>query len=170
MHRLRPVHTHICTCTVPLGHMGWTEVFAHLKACFNDGEWQHADTSHSSGTRSKQNSFASIGRSVQKIVLLQGVEGAEVDAHTRDAADKWLSERQSGKHYIKMKKSFGLKLWNVGLVKPPIVIKHKYDQWQLNVCIHAASGFISADIFVNVEMNKHSLGKLPSTDWRNSLS
>lgn len=63
-------------------------ISSHLEACLDDCEWQHADTSHSSGTRSKQNSLASIGCPVQEEVLLQGVEGAEVDAHTGDAAHK----------------------------------------------------------------------------------
>lgn len=61
---------------------------AHLEACLDNCEWQHADTSHSSGTRSKQNSLASIGRPVQEEVLLQGVEGAEIDAHAGNATHK----------------------------------------------------------------------------------
>lgn len=69
------------------------ETVAHLKARLDDCEWQHADTCHSSGTRSEQNSLGSVGRPVVEVVLLQGVEGAEVDAHPGDAAHKRLPER-----------------------------------------------------------------------------
>lgn len=73
----------------------------YLKACFDHSEWQHADTSHSSGSCSQQNSLASIGRPVEEKVLLQGVEGAEVDAHPWDAAHKWLPERKEyNKHVL----------------------------------------------------------------------
>lgn len=68
--------------------MQFLETGAYLKACLDDCEWQHADASHSSGTRSKQNSLASVGCPLLEVVLLQGVEGAEVDANPGDAAHK----------------------------------------------------------------------------------
>lgn len=64
------------------------ETVTHLKACLDDRERQHADTSHSSGPCSEQNSLSSVGCPVQEKVLLQGVEGAEVDANARDTAHK----------------------------------------------------------------------------------
>lgn len=67
---------------------------SYLKACLNDCEGKHADTSHSSGSYAKKNSLSSIGFSVQQEVLLQRVEGAEIDAHAWDAAYKRLSEEK----------------------------------------------------------------------------
>lgn len=75
---------------------------AHFKACLDDCEWQHADASDSSGTCSEQNSLTSVGCPVQEVVLLQGVEGAEVDAHPRDAAHKRLPERERETEVLKI--------------------------------------------------------------------
>lgn len=61
---------------------------AHLKARLDHSEGQHADASHGSGPRSQQNCLSSVGRALQEVVLLQGVEGAEVDAHAGNAAHK----------------------------------------------------------------------------------
>lgn len=66
------------------------ETVTHLKACLDDRERQHADTSHSSGPCSKQNSLASVWCPVQEEMLLQRVEGAEVDANPGDTAHKRL--------------------------------------------------------------------------------
>lgn len=63
---------------------------AHLKARFDDGERQHADAGHGSSAGAQQHGLAGVGRPVQEVVLLEGVEGAEVDAHARDAADERL--------------------------------------------------------------------------------
>lgn len=65
---------------------------AHLKACFDDSEWQHADAGDGSSTGTQQHSLTGVGLPVLEVVLLQRVEGAEVDAHARDAAEKWLQE------------------------------------------------------------------------------
>lgn len=65
---------------------------AYLKAGLDDGEGQHAHTSHGPGARPQQHGLASVGSSVLEEVLLQGVEGAEVDAHARDAAHERLQE------------------------------------------------------------------------------
>lgn len=66
------------------------DVLAYLKAGLNDSKWQHAHTRHSPGTCPQQHGLGSVGCTVLKEVLLKGVEGAEVDAHTRDAAQKRL--------------------------------------------------------------------------------
>lgn len=63
---------------------------AYLKASFDDCERQHADASDGSSAGTQQHSLTGVGRPVLEVVLLQGVEGAEVDAHTGDAADKRL--------------------------------------------------------------------------------
>lgn len=68
------------------------DVIAYLKAGFNDSKRQHAHTSDGPGTCPKQYGLCNVWCMVLKEVLLQGVEGAEVDAHTRDAANKWLPE------------------------------------------------------------------------------
>lgn len=68
---------------------------AHLKARFDDGERQHADAGHGSSAGAQQHGLAGVGRPVQEVVLLEGVEGAEVDAHARDAADERLQEGTS---------------------------------------------------------------------------
>lgn len=73
---------------------------AHLEARLDDGERQHADAGHGSGAGAEQDGLAGVGFPLQEVVLLQGVEGAEVDAHAGDAADKWLPERQSRVQHV----------------------------------------------------------------------
>ncbi|TNN83699.1 hypothetical protein EYF80_006217 [Liparis tanakae] len=52
-------------------------IVQQISACLDDGERQHADSSHSSGARSEQNSLAGVGCPLQEVVLLQGVEGQQ---------------------------------------------------------------------------------------------
>lgn len=66
------------------------DVLAYLKAGLDDGEGQHADARHRPGPRPQQHGLASVGGSLLKEALLQGVEGAEVDAHAGDAAQEGL--------------------------------------------------------------------------------
>lgn len=65
---------------------------AYLKAGLNDSEGQHAHTRHSPCSCPQQHGLASLGGTLLKEALLQGVEGAEVDAHPRDAAQEGLPE------------------------------------------------------------------------------
>lgn len=66
------------------------DVLAYLKAGLDDSEGQHADARHRPGPRPQQHGLASVGGSLLKEALLQGVEGAEVDAHAGDAAQEGL--------------------------------------------------------------------------------
>ena len=64
---------------------------ADLKARLDDSDGQHADPGHGAGPGPQQDSLARVGGLVLKEVLLQGVEGAEVDAYPGDTADKGLA-------------------------------------------------------------------------------
>lgn len=70
---------------------------SHLEACLDDGDRQHADPSHGPGPGPQQHSLPSVrGPALLEVVLLQWVEGREVDPYAWDTAHKRLGrERMS---------------------------------------------------------------------------
>lgn len=69
----------------------------HFKACLDDGHWQHKDASDYASPAPEQHGLHSSGASVLKEVLLQGVVGTEVDAHSWNGPGKRLEEQMEKK-------------------------------------------------------------------------
>lgn len=70
---------------------------SHLKARFDDGDWQHADSRDTAGSSPQQHGLQGMHRSVAEVVLLHTVVGAEVDSHTGDTPYKRLPHTHTDK-------------------------------------------------------------------------